>query len=178
MRRKRYKPNTDIKSGFFLNINSMTDMFTILLVFLFQTYSTAEIQVTPDKDMVLPLSSSEANPIMSVQISVSKNELKVEDKIITSLNNLDFTSKDVDPNDSNFIKPLFNELEVIAKLEKEKEEKYKSGESTEKPNIGILEGRILMKADSALSYGTLRKVMYTASMAGFPKLKLATVIGQ
>ena len=48
---------------------------------------------------------------------------------------------------------------------------------TGKPNPGILQGKILVKADQALPYGLLRKVMYTASMAGFPKMKMATVVG-
>lgn len=176
MRRRRYQAPTRATS-FGLNITSMTDMFTILLVFLLQTYSTAEIQVTPDTGQNLPLSNSEANPILAVQVSVTKNELKLDDKVIANLKDLDFERKDIDSNDSNFILPLFKALEEVSKVEKEKDEKFQAGETTVKANTGALEGRILMKADSELSYQVVRKVMYTASMAGFPKLKMATVVG-
>lgn len=176
MRRKRYEA-PKAKSTFGLNITSMTDMFTILLVFLLQTYSTAEVNISPDLGQSLPLSSSEANPIFAVEVSITKDVLKIDNKVIANLKNMDFERKDIDGNDSNFILPLFKALEETTKLEKEKDEKYLAGESTKRANIGILEGRILMKADSELSYQTVRKIMYTASMAGFPKLKLATVVG-
>ncbi|MGE0633168.1 MAG: ExbD/TolR family protein, partial [Pseudobdellovibrionaceae bacterium] len=39
-------------------------------------------------------------------------------------------------------------------------------------------GQILVQADQELPYETLRKVMYTASMAGFPQLKMATIVGE
>jgi biopolymer transport protein ExbD len=177
MRRRRYQPPTN-KSGIFaLNITSMTDMFTIMLVFLLQTYSTAEIQVIPDKGQELPVSSAEANPILALEISVTKDELKVANRTIASLKDLDFTKQDIDSHDSNFIVPLFQELTKISKDEKAKDEQFQAGTSPKKANQGILEGRLLMKADQNLSYGVLRKVMYTASMAGFPKLKMATVVG-
>lgn len=192
-RRKRYELNANRNSTFGLNITSMTDMFTIMLVFLLQSYSTAELQVTPDLGQELPVSNSDANPVQALQISVTRNELKIEDRVIASLQSEDFTRKDVDPNDTNFIKPLFEALQKAAKDEKAKDEKYQANLAagtpemmkdshgnmvpTGKPNPGILEGRILVKADQNLSYGVLRKVMYTASMAGFPKLKMATVVG-
>lgn len=171
----------------------MTDMFTILLVFLLQTYSTAEIQVTPETGQALPLSSSDANPIAALQVSVTRNELKVGDRVIASLANDNFVGKDIDAHDSNFIVPLFQALEQMAKAEKAAQEKFDTDQANGtlpihldthgkalppiKPNAGILDGRILVKADQNLSYGVLRKVMYTASMAGFPKLKMATVVG-
>lgn len=192
-RRKRFEISKSHSSTFALNVTSMTDMFTIMLVFLLQSYSIADIQVTPDLGQALPTSNSESNPVMSLQVSVTRNELKVEDRVIASLQSDDFTKKDIDPNDPNFIVPLFQALEKIAKEEKARDEKYQADVAAgtlkmvkdihgnvvpePKPNAGILEGKILVKADQNLSYGVMRKVMYTASMAGFPKLKMATVVG-
>jgi biopolymer transport protein ExbD len=180
-------------STFGLNITSMTDMFTILLVFLLQSYSTAEVQVTPDKGQQLPVSNSEANNIPAVQVSITKEELKIDDRVIASLKDYNFNRGDIDSNDSNFIVPLFKELQKAAALEKAKQEQYDKDFAagtlpivkdqfghnipSPKPNQGILDGRIIVKADQNFSYGVLRKVMYTASMAGFPKMKMATVVG-
>jgi biopolymer transport protein ExbD len=36
---------------------------------------------------------------------------------------------------------------------------------------------VILKAEASMPYNVIRKVMYTASMAGFPKMKLATVVG-
>ncbi len=171
----------------------MTDMFTIMLVFLLQSYNTAEIMVAPDTGQNLPLSNSEANPVMALQVSVTKNEVKIEDKVVMSFNQTDFNRSDIDPNDTNFVVPLFQALDRIAKAEKTKADQYEADKAAGtvkkekgihghlvevgKPNPGILEGKIIVKADQGLPYGVLRKVMYTASMAGFPKMKMATLVG-
>lgn len=163
-RRRRYEPNLNKNSTFTLNITSMTDMFTIMLVFLLQTYSTAEVQITPDNDIRLPASSSLLNATESIKISLSKNSLKIDQTKLADVKNADFLPQDLEDKDANFIKPLFEELDKIAKNEKDK------------PHVK--EGRILLQADKDLPYATLRKVMYTASMAGYPQLKLVTLVGE
>ena len=162
-RRRRFEPNVKKHSTFSLNITSMTDMFTIMLVFLLQTYSTSDVQLNPEKDVRLPASASMLNPTEAVKISLSTNSLKLDDTVIANVKDADFLPQDLEEKDTNFIKPLFSQLEKIAKAESEKEH--------------IRDGRILLQADRELPYATLRKVMYTASMAGFPQLKLVTVAG-
>ena len=162
MRRSRFKLKPQ-NNTFALNITSMTDMFTILLVFLLQTYSTSDSQIIPEKDVNLPISSVEATPAKTLSVSLSRKELKIDGRTIASLDDGQFAAGDLESHDTNFIKPLFNEL---SKLEKDT------------TSAGAKDGNILMQADSSLSYQVIRKVMYTASMAGFPKLKLATVAGE
>lgn len=145
-------------TSFFLNITSMTDMFTILLVFLLQTYSTADFKVEPEKDISLPLSGSELNPTKSLKVSVSPNELRVNETVIAQLDGGKFKAADLEKTDKSFITTLATELK------KHSEEN--------------LEGKLLLLADSSLSYETLKQVMYTSSMAGFPNMKLATVVGK
>lgn len=161
-RRGRFERKEGNQS-FALNITSMTDMFTILLVFLLQTYSTNEFKVEPEKGISLPVSSSQTETTKAVKVSLSKNELMIEGRKIASLNEKgDFVASDLESSDTNFIKPLFSELEKIAKEDKSPE---------------IQAGNVVFLADSSLSYNMIRKVMYTASMAGFPKMKMATVVG-
>jgi biopolymer transport protein ExbD len=160
--RRRFKLKTQ-NTGFALNITSLTDMFTILLVFLLQTYSTSDVQINPEKNVNLPVSSVEASPSKALNLSVSRTEIKVDGRTIASLQDGDFDAKDLEAHDQSFIKPLFAELSKI-----EKESKLAE----------VKDGKILMQADASLSYQTLRKVMYTASMAGFPKLKIATIAGE
>jgi biopolymer transport protein ExbD len=177
--RRRYLPGKKTNSTFGLNITSMTDMFTILLVFLLQSYSTSDV-VMPEQGVNLPQSSTEANPIESLRVSISPTELKIEGRTIASLKDADFAGADVDPHDSNFILPLFKELDKINKENVAKKAALTEADKDKTP-ARIVEnteaGKILLQADQSLNYAVLRKVMYTASMAGFPKLKLATVIG-
>lgn len=164
MSRRRYELPKQ-KSTFGLNITSMTDMFTILLVFLLQTYSTSDVELIPEAGLRLPASSTSTNPVESIKLVVSRDLVKLDKTKIADMKDANFESKDIDPNDANFILPIFTELDKIAKDEKLKD------------NPAVKEGRILLQADASLPYSVLRKVMYTASMAGFPQLKLVTLVG-
>ncbi|WP_374079407.1 ExbD/TolR family protein [Bdellovibrio bacteriovorus] len=163
-RRRRYEPNLNKNSTFTLNITSMTDMFVLLLVFLLQSYSTSDVQITPENGLRLPSSASLVNPTEAVKISLSQEALKIDENKIADVKNADFLPQDLEDKDTNFIKPLFEELDKLAKSSSDK--------------AHIKEGRILLQADKELPYATLRKVMYTASMAGFPQLKLVTMVGE
>lgn len=165
MGRRRYELPKQ-KSTFALNITSMTDMFTILLVFLLQSYTTSDVEIIPENDMRLPASTSTNNPIESVKVTISKRLLKIDKTKIADMKEENFEAKDIDPNDTNMILPLFAELDKIAKDEKQKDK------------VAVKEGRILLQADAALPYSVMRKVMYTASMAGFPQLKFVTLVGE
>lgn len=162
-RRARYESKVAKNSTFTLNITSMTDMFTILLVFLLQTYATSNVEILPENGLRLPSSSTPANPVESIKLSLSTQALKLGDQKIADVANEDFGAA-LDQNDSNFIKPLFEQLEKITKDSPDKEE--------------VKEGRILLQADRELPYSTIRKVLYTASMAGYPQLKLVTTVGE
>lgn len=161
--RKRRRPRIDNKTAFTLNITSMCDMFTILLVFLLQTYSTSSVLIPPADNIKLPSSSSENNPTMALNLVVSEKEVLLEGESIAHIENRSIASQDLDQDDPSFIKPLFLVLEKRAKEAEESKKPY---------------GQILMQADQSLPYETLRKVMYTASMAGYAQLKLATVVGE
>ena len=48
-----------------LNITSMMDMMTIILVFLLKSYSTQDISVAPSEDLELPVSTVKKAPEMA-----------------------------------------------------------------------------------------------------------------
>lgn len=164
-RRRRFSLDVKQNSTFALNITSMTDMFTLLLVFLLQNFSTSSVEINPVIGMKLPVSNSYKNPVDILQVSVSMDEIRVADKVVATIKNRQIASVDIDPQDSNFIQPLFKMLQEHAKDPKAKK-------ADDQDN-----GQILLQADQGLPYQTLRKVMYTASMAGFPHVKLITVVG-
>lgn len=161
-RRKRFDPKIKRNSTFLLNITSMTDMFTLLLVFLLQNFASSGVPLEPAKGVSLPASNSALNPVEGLKVTVSKDELRIDDRVIASLNSKQFQAKDLDPKDASFVPNLFNELN---KLAENKDKDY------------LKEGRVLLQADASLPYETLRKVLYTASMAGFPQLKMVAMLG-
>lgn len=161
MARSRYQVPIKKNQSFTLNITSMTDMFTILLVFLLQSYAAGEVQIDPVEGLRLPSSNTEKNPVEGIKLSISPTELKFDQMVVAKVQNNQIEQAAIDPHDSNFIKPLFDELKKI-------------NETNEKM---AKTGKVLLQADKELPFATLRKVMYTASMAGFPNLKLITMAG-
>ena len=162
MSKRRFEVPIKRNQSFTLNITSMTDMFTILLVFLLQSFAAGEIHIDPVSGLRLPSSNSEKNPVNGVKISASPTEIKVDQLTVAGITDNQIVQSAIDPSDSQFIKPLFDEL---MKVNKADEKLAKTG-------------KILLQADQNLPYATLRKIMYTASMAGFPNLKLITTVSE
>lgn len=160
MARNRYQVPLKKNQSFTLNITSMTDMFTILLVFLLQSFAAGEVTLDPVSGIRLPSSSTEKNPINGVKLSISPTELKYEQTVVAKVQNNQVEASAIDSSDSNFIKPLFDQLEAFNKKD---------------PKLAQT-GKVILQADESLPYSTLRKIMYTASMAGFPNVKLVTTV--
>jgi biopolymer transport protein ExbD len=158
-RRKRYVPQVNKKTGIMVNVTSLTDMFTVILVFLLQTYNTSEVQIEAPKDVRMPTSLSEGVLTQGLEMTLSKELLSIGKEEIAHVSGADFAKEDKDPKDPNFIPALFNSLDKTFK------------ETTVK---AVKDGQILLIADRDLPYAVIKKVMYTASMAGFPQVKLIT----
>ena len=142
-----------------VNVTALTDMFTVILVFLLQTYNTSEVQIDPPAGVRMPTSLSEGVLTQGLEMTLSKDLLLIGKEEIAHLQNNDFSQSDRDPKDPNFIPALFNSLEKTSK------------ETTVK---AVKDGQILLIADRELPYAVIKKVMYTASMAGYPQVKLVT----
>lgn len=153
-RRQRRVENTT----FTLNITSMTDMFTMLLCFLLQTYATGEL-VQPEAGIRLPLSSSMKDPTKAPQVVVTPKEVKLDNQVIMTLNDGVPAKSDLDPRNPQVIRPLFEALH--AKLAADAEH-----------------DAVLLQADSSKDMAALSTYLVTISAAGYAKVKLATVVGQ
>ena len=65
------KPSRRGGDGDELNITSMMDMMTIILVFLLKSYQTDDISVTPSDDLMIPVSTSLKPPKLAVTKSLA-----------------------------------------------------------------------------------------------------------
>lgn len=135
-------------------------------MFLLKSFSTSAVNITPHEGLRLPTSTSIESPVEGVKIILSKDGIFLEDKKIIVLTNGSVDSNDVQAQDPDFIKQLFEALD------KEAEKSKQIAKINEEHKF---EGKLIMQADKSLPYGTLKKVMYTASMAGFADLKMAVI---
>src|SRR4051812_36270456 len=88
---KKSKPSQDMS----LQITSMADIFTILLVFLLKSYATDMTTVTPSDGMKLPIASAQGQIKDSVKLEVTADSIIVDQKKIVKLKAFEFEPGEV-----------------------------------------------------------------------------------
>lgn len=144
-----------------VNITSMMDMFTIILVFLLNSFGASAIDVQISKDLDLAKSSSTKPPTEITIIIVDTKNIIVDGKTVLTHDNGKINSAFLD--ESGFmLKPLYDEL-------KDKADKAKY---IQKNNTTFeFEGKVLLQMHKELPFDLLRKVMYSAGQAEYSEFK-------
>lgn len=141
-----------------LNITSMMDMFTIILVFLLKNFSTEGTIVTPANNLTLPESTVEKKAKESLSVKVAKNTITVENNLVLDQQAFESLMKQKE----FMIKPLYD---VLLKYS---EEAKKMSEISGKD----FSGEITIQGDVEIPYNVLTRVMYTCGQAGYPNMNL------
>jgi len=155
-----------------LNITSMMDLMTIILVFLLKSYSTQDISIAGDADLQLPSSTSQQDPELAVNLVVSGRQIVVDGVPIIQLTKVpdeenpgkELVAVPEDEKKGQLIPTLFDKL--TEKAESAKAIAEASGSSEHE-----FKGRILLQCDKKLPFSVIREVMYTAGQAQFGEFK-------
>ncbi len=146
------------KGNITLNVTSMMDMFTIILVFLLKSYSAEGQLVTPAEGLKIPDSSVQASAKPGLELKMSENSVMVEDYVLLNRRQIKKAIKSKD----YLIAPLKKSLSKYASEAKNvasrHEQKFK--------------GSIILQGDENVPYNLLVKIMYTCGQAGFPNINL------
>ncbi len=165
MKRRQLRGKND--ATFVLQVTSMVDMFTIILVFLLKSYSTSAVQITPQEGLKLPQSTSQTDPKESLKLVVSKEGIFVEDEQITEFAEGKIQKADLDRDDPKFIRSLYKALD----------NKAEKSRTIANVNEAVdFNGQVVLQADEGLPYSLLKKVMYTSMLAGYADVKLAVLV--
>ena len=162
MARKKQRKKSD--QQMVLNITSMMDMFTIILVFLLKSYSTeAETKIDPSDKIQLPETvSTQTLTVEAPGIIVTKEEILVGNEIVATIKN--WVVQEKDPNNPYILPTLKTELDKVVERQK----------FIAKNNADIdFEGIIIVQADRDMPSTLLTQVMFTVGQAEFSKIKLA-----
>lgn len=135
-----------------LNITSMMDMFTIILVFLLKSYSAEGQLITPAQGLVIPTSYTELAAKPALEIKVSELEIAVGDRVVADVKSA-LAQKEM------LIKSL------VAVLKKERKNAELLAESQGKE----FKGELVIQGDKNMSYKLLTRVMYSCGKAGYSK---------
>ncbi len=144
-----------------LNLTSMLDTFTVLLIFLLQMYSTDGQLISPSEYLTLPNSTVQQPPEVGLDVVVSKNMILVNHEKVAAMDDITANSPTVMEN--GIIKPLKERLLFFSSQAKKMEADY-----------GVkFSGRVVIQGDKDLTYYELVKVMRTCGVGGYPNMRLA-----
>jgi len=151
--------------AFDIDITSLLDILTILMVFLLQSYNSSGVVINVPKEIEIPRSNSETLNSFGVNVQVSKNQIWVDDKEVVNTDTLDETQL-FDEGGRRII-PLYNELVKIKETIKQSEKLS--------PDANAFSGVANLVVDKSLKYNYLKRGMYTWADAGFKEFKFVVL---
>ena len=153
-RTKRHKNKFAINTG--LNLVSLMDIFTIILLFLLFNVSGEEEAITVPDIVRLPVSIASVKPVPVTTVYITADSILVGDKKVAD-------TQDVMKSDEPGIVSLENEL--IMQMSQDEQDADKEGNRR----------KIIIMGDKMIPFTILNKVMYTCSWAGYQTLSLAVI---
>jgi biopolymer transport protein ExbD len=170
-RRARRKAREEAGEIRELNIVAMMDMMTILLVFLLKSYQASTINVNMGEHLAIPVSNTQLQPQENITVTVSMDELTVNEKKILPLDRgaIPAKAKEGGKADAFYVGAVYDAL----KREVDKQ-KYIAKFNTNQP----FAGRINLVADKRVTYRTLMEVLYTAGQAELGEYKFMVLKSQ
>jgi biopolymer transport protein ExbD len=167
-RASRFSRGKKKQTVFDIDITSLLDILTILLVFLLQSYNSSGVIINVPKEIELPRSASESLNNFGVNVQVSKTNIWVDDVEVLSSESADATQT-FDEGGRRIV-PLFNELTRIKETIKQSEKLS--------PDAKKFSGVVNLVVDKSLRYNYLKRVMYTCAAAGFKEFKFVVLTSE
>lgn len=146
-RRRRWRNGA--ASGTSVNLISMMDVLTVLLLFLLKSYVAGEVMVPP-KGVQLPASSAQQEPRSSLVVVISKDAVSIGDTPIASLDDVARGGLE--------IPPLADHLRATA-----------SATPSSGARVATIQG------DRDIEFRVLKRVMYTLNQNGYEDIALAVL---
>jgi len=160
--KKAGRRNNDIEEGK-LNITSLMDIVSIIVVYLLKSYGTDPVVITPTAGQKVPMSRADAPIQDGVPVYVSQRSITFGSQRVVQLDE----NGDIDPTQvtGQLIGPLFDLMSEEAERSKQ------TSASKDEP----WEGTIILVGDVNLKFSTLVKVMYTAGKAEYSQYAFCVI---
>lgn len=152
-RRMRRLARMGNKSGSGLNLTSLMDIFTILLLYLLVNQSDTPLE--PPKDVKLPDSIVETKPRETLVVTVDANQVIVKGEPVVSMAEVLETKGIIAPIRERMVEIRESSIGLGAEEEEDK--------STE----------VTIMADRKVHYSIMKRVMASCTAAGYTKISLA-----
>ena len=142
-----------------LQLTSLIDIFTVLLLFLLKSLVVGGSVVTPFPGIDLPPSSADGSFRESPVLVVTKEQVVVDGAAACA-------TADVEASTQLRIEPV---EAALAEL------RAHSDRLAEKSESRRFEGKLIVQADETIPFHVLQKIMYTSQTVGFYDITLAVI---
>jgi biopolymer transport protein ExbD len=166
MKKSPFVKNRTQSEEMSLQITSMADIFTILLVFLLKSFSTGSVNVTPTNGMLLPQANGPEAAIEALKVEVSQDAVQIEGHPVAPLHQFAFEPSDLQNNNTS--------QSLTKALEKERQRQLLIAQANSDVKV---DPKIVVVADQRVPYGTIKTVLASAAVHGYTDFKLAVVTG-
>ena len=149
-----------------INITSMMDMFTIILLFLLKSFSADGSMLTNADNLILPNSISNKRPQeIALQVAVTQDAILVDNTPVVDTRSV--FEKDQEEYDEDTTSAL--DMALKAKMDRELE-LLQIGALTE------IKGEIIVQVDKNINFDVMYKVMRTCGRQGYVNMKFAVMM--
>lgn len=171
--RRRGRPRRRKARPFQLQLTSLMDILIIIVIFLLKSYGLSIMQVPQEDKLTLPKSDALEAFADGIVLMVAQDQILIDNEPVLQFAG-DYAEKKFelpegseDPNGRGI-------LAVYDKLSRKKEEFDAIASRTENPEEAAKRwtGDLLVQADKEVPYEILRRIMYTAGMAGYRQFRL------
>ena len=149
-----------------INITSMMDMFTIILLFLLKSYSADGSIMTNADDLILPNSVAKGRPgEVSLQLAVTPDMILIDNDPVVSTKEVFKKSR------LEFAEDTDTDIDSLLQMHMKAEiELVKNGD------LPAVKGMIIVQMDKNISFDVLYKVMQLCGRNGYVNMHFAVMM--
>lgn len=145
-----------------LNITSLMDIVSIIVVYLLKSYASDPMMITPIAEQKIPMSVMDVKIKEGIAIYVSSREMIFNEEQVATL-------KDGELEPTSVQGHVVQELYI--KLEEERDKSREIYESRGEEWVG----RIILIGDEAIKFSTIVDIMYTAGRLEFSEYSFCVI---
>jgi biopolymer transport protein ExbD len=162
--KKSFKVKKKESAEMALQITSMADIFTIILVFLLKSFTSGAVNITPGQGVKIPAAKTGEAQVQALTVEVSSDAVQLDHAMVAPLANFHFPSGALGANG------------VPSSLDKAFDLQRKKQDLISKANADVkADGKLIVVADQRVPYVTVKAVLASAAIHGFSEFKLVVV---
>ncbi len=147
-----------------LQITSMADIFTVVLIFLLKSYASGAIEIAPTAGIQLPEAEGNLKSVQALKLEVSDTGVLIEGKPVAKMANYRLPESDLNVEGAS--------RSVILALEQERAREVRTAGGNSQTQLKA-DPRIIVIADQHAPYATIKAVLASAALQGYTDVKLA-----